>query len=146
MPGSYIPFSSQGGVFLEFSRNCFRNLQPHCFTIKGPKAMLEQWVGLNFKDNFGSSFIWQFWGRSLGERKSPETTQHLNSISQYGSEDGAYYHVFKMTCFYGTCMYIDIYRADCTIFVLKSWEQSFKIHKYLCLIHMDVWQKTITIL
>lgn len=48
--------------------------------------MLEQWVGLNFKDNFGSSFIGQFWGRSSGERKCTDTTQHLNSISLYGSE------------------------------------------------------------
>lgn len=57
MPGSYIPVSPKGGVFLEFSRNCFCNLQPHCFTIKAPEAMLEQWVGLNFKDNFGSSCL-----------------------------------------------------------------------------------------
>ena len=54
-----------------------------------------------------------------------------------GVKDGVYYHVFEMTCFYGTYTYIDI----CPIFVLKSWEQSFKIHKYLWLIHVDVWQK-----
>lgn len=69
MPGSYIPVSPKGGVFLEFSRNCFCNLQPHCFTIKAPEAMLLQWVGLNFKDNFGSWFVGQFMGGSCGEGK-----------------------------------------------------------------------------